>query len=71
MMVQLLKLRSYSFKSIDENVMIDGVSAKIKRDKRSGLAVVRRVKNMVECGNNCSFSGVVAAISGLKVIKIG
>ena len=53
--------------------MIDGVksSVKIKRNEKSGLAVVRRVNSMVECGQICSFSGVMAAISGLKLIKIG
>ena len=45
-------------------------SAKIKGNKKSGFAIVRRMENIVKCGEDCSFSGVMAAISGLKLIKI-
>jgi hypothetical protein len=52
--------------------MIDSIkgSAEIKGNKKSEFAIVRRMENIVKCGSNFSFSGMMAAVSGLKLIQI-
>jgi hypothetical protein len=44
-------------------------STEIKGNKKSEFAIVRRMENIVNCGKNCSFGRMMAAISRLKLVK--